>query len=231
MDTSKLINRVNTEIIWPPSSHPNINKLCEISEIFPPKDQVFKAFKLCSINNIKVVILGMDCYKNKNEANGLAFSVNRGIKIPSSLCNIFNQIKEDYPEWEKPDHGDLTNWAKQGILLLNTALTIKIVNGKGITGSHIKIWKAFTEQVIKLINNQCKGVIFVLWGRKAHTYMKYINKKKHYIMISSHPSGLSYTKICKQTNTLPACPAFKGNNHFKMINKILKKQGKVEIKW
>lgn len=224
------MERTDTEVIWPPSCHPDID---ELGEIFPPKNQVFNAFKLCLLNKIKVVVIGQDPYPTKGHANGLAFSVNEGVNIPSSLRNIFNQIQEDYPEWKKPKYGDLTHWAKQGVLLLNTALTIKVINNKGQKNSnpHIKLWKPFTEQTIKLINEQCKGVVFLLWGRKAHSYMKYIDKKKHYIMLSSHPSGLSYTKACKASKLYPACSAFKGNEHFKTTNEILKKQGKEEIKW
>ena len=185
------------------------------SKFYPDKSNIFKIFHLCPLNDIKVVILGMDPYYN-GIANGIAFSVDKNTKIPGSLRNIFKEIKNVYPEFKKTD-GDLTNWVKQGVFLYNTALTVEHMK----PGSHIKLWEQFTQNVIETIQ-QRDNIIFCLWGKYAEKYETMITNKTCKILKSSHPSGLS----CYKTNR-----PFIGSNVFLNINILLKEMNKDEIKW
>lgn len=173
--------------------------------VFPPKDQVFNCFNLTPFDNVKVVIIGQDPYHGDNEANGLSFSTNNS-KLPPSLKNIFKELKEDLGV-EKKD-GNLDVWAKQGVLLLNTCLTVR----KNTPLSHSGLgWEIFTDSVIKLLSNEKEKIIFVLWGNNAIKKEILIDSKKHIIIRSSHPSPFSARK------------SFFGSKCFSFINKNLDK--------
>lgn len=183
---------------------------------YPPKELIFNAFYQCSFKDVKVVIIGQDPYHGNGQANGLAFSVAPQVKIPPSLVNIFKEIKQDIPETYLSS-GDLTNWAKQGILLLNDTLTV--VEGKA--GSHYKQdWKKFTNAVIKQINDQKTGVVFLLWGGFAHKKGKIINQEKHLVLTTGHPSPLSANQ-----------GKWFGNAHFSKTNDYLISKGFSPIDW
>lgn len=179
--------------------------------IYPPEAMTSRAFKLCSFDDLKVVILGQDPYHEPDQANGLAFSVNKGIRIPPSLINIYKEIGCE----GRPD-GDLTHWAEQGVLLLNATLTVR----RGEAGSHQnKGWERFTDAVIKCIAEQKHGVVFMLWGAYAQRKAEFIDGTKHLLLKSPHPSPLS------------AHRGFIGNNHFNLCNEYLTKTGRSPIKW
>lgn len=194
----------------------NIKKQLEKTNkiIYPKKENIFRALKLTDYNDVKVVILGQDPYHGENEANGLCFSVNKDVKIPPSLRNIFKELKEDLNI--ERINTDLSDWAMQGILLLNTILTVE----KDKPFSHKNLgWNYFTDNIINKINQKKESVIFVLWGNAAREKKKLITNKNHIIIESAHPSPLSYTR------------GFKNSKPFSKINKILKEQNKKEIKW
>ncbi|MFW6026336.1 MAG: uracil-DNA glycosylase [Candidatus Woesearchaeota archaeon] len=183
--------------------------------IYPPKDELFKAFELTPFEEVKVVIIGQDPYYKKGQANGLAFSVNQHCEVPKSLKNIYKEIKSNNPNFNKQT-GDLKGWAKQGVLMINTVLTVE----DGKPNSHQdKGWEIFTKNVIKLINDKKENVIFILWGKNSKDFEKYLNTEKHYILKSSHPSPLA------------AYRSFFGSKHFKRINEILKTKNKKQIDW
>lgn len=178
---------------------------------YPTKENIFKAFG-CDLNEIKVVILGQDPYHD-GSANGLAFSTNSG-KFPASLRNIANELKNEYSK-DCLLSSDLTHWAEQGVLLLNTALTVR----EHEPNSHSKIgWSLFTDNVVKYINNIEQPIVFMLWGRKAQEKKVLLNNSKHIILESGHPSPLSVKK-------------FYGNNHFLKANEFLSSNGLKEIDW
>lgn len=183
--------------------------------IFPKKKDILNAFFLTEYSRTRVVILGQDPYHEYGQAHGLAFSVNYGIKTPPSLKNIFKEINSDIG-CKIPNNGNLEKWARQGVLLLNTTLTVR----EGLANSHSKIgWQIFTDNVIKILNEKNEPVIFVLWGNNAREKEKFIDKKKHYILKSVHPSPLSVNR------------GFFGCKHFSEINKILKNNNFKEIDW
>ncbi len=184
--------------------------------IYPKKNKIFEAFKITKFENIKVVILGQDPYCNKDQSHGLAFSLLPNIKITTSIKNIYNEIKNEYPKFNIPKNGYLLNWAKQGIFLLNSILTVehkKILSHKNIG------WEIFTNNIIKYINKYNKNIIFLLWGQYAKKKKILINKNKHLILTSSHPSNLSFKK------------GFWKCLHFKKTNFYLKKHNKKPIIW
>jgi len=189
--------------------------------IFPEQSQVLSAFEYADLTDIKVVILGQDPYHgtgndHQSQAHGLAFSVNHGIKIPPSLRNIYKELSTDIMEFDIPEHGYLADWAKQGVLLLNTVLTVK----QGQAHSHAKLgWEDFTSKVIEQINQQSAGCVFILWGAHAQKKGKNIDKNKHFILNGPHPSPLS------------AYRGFFGCNHFSRTNQWLKGKGQKEINW
>jgi uracil-DNA glycosylase len=164
-----------------------------LADIYPPPSQVMEAFNLCPISNLKVVIIGQDPYHQPKQAHGLAFSVNPGIKIPPSLRNIFLEIQQNYQlSPNLPSSGDLSYLASQGVLLLNTTLTVR----QSKPNSHVKIWKGFTQKIIDYITSNHKDIIFMLWGNNAKALLKkvpdsLIKKNNHYILSSVHPSPLS----------------------------------------
>ncbi len=154
--------------------------------IYPPYEQIFNAFNLTSFEDTKVVILGQDPYINENQANGLAFSVNKTEKIPPSLKNVFKEIKSDVGL--DLEHGDLTNWAKDGVLLLNAILTVENKKSK----SHAKKgWETFTDTVIKKLNEKQNPIVFLLWGNDAKKKAKLITNKNHLVLVAPHPSPLA----------------------------------------
>ncbi len=183
--------------------------------IFPPQNLILNAFELTDFNQIKVVIIGQDPYHGLGEANGLAFSVNPGVKIPPSLKNIFKEIETEF-ECEPLETGDLSSWAKQGVFLLNTILSVE----KDKPLSHQGIgWQAFTSFCVAKISENHEKVIFLLWGNNAIQMSQFIDETKHVVLSSVHPSPLAAHK------------GFFGNNHFKKANKILKKMCKEPIDW
>lgn len=176
---------------------------------YPSNDNIFNAFKLCKFPDLKVVILGQDPYHNFGEANGLAFSVQQGIKIPSSLRNIFKELQSDLG-CSIPLHGNLTKWAKQGVLLLNATLTVRENN----PNSHQNIgWEMFTDHVIDYLNSYPDPLVYILWGNNARKKKKMIDEK-HFIIESYHPSGLSASR-----GFFGSKPFSKANNYLSMLNK------------
>ena len=184
------------------------------SVILPPSDQIFDALYKTSLHDTKVVIIGQDPYHNKGQANGLSFSVNPGIKIPPSLINIFKELRDDLG-CEMPNDGDLLNWAKQGVLLLNSILSVEA----GKPGSHAnKGWEIFTDCLIEELNKKT-NLVFILWGNYALKKGTRIDGNKHLILRSPHPSPLSSHK------------GFFGCKHFSKTNNYLTKKGKIPIYW
>jgi uracil-DNA glycosylase len=184
--------------------------------ILPKQPLIFNAFKLCPLNKLKVVILGQDpYYANLDEAMGLSFSTPKGVTIPPSLKNIFKELESDILGYRRPDHGDLTCWAEQGVLLLNTALTVR----HGKAGAHMEIWKAFTDRIIELISQKTKNVVFLLWGLPAQKKGNLIDGKKHNVLTCAHPSPLSAAK------------GWFGCKHFSKTNEMLIAWKLSEIKW
>lgn len=183
--------------------------------IYPKMENIFSALKLTSYKDCKVLILGQDPYHGPNQAHGLAFSVNIGIKTPPSLQNMYKELRDELGLYV-PNNGYLVPWAEQGILLLNTALTVRA----GAANSHSKVgWEIFTDSIIKYLNEREDPVIFVLWGGNARKKKAFINTDRHYILEAAHPSPLS------------AHNGFFGCGHFKKINEILSSLGKKEINW
>lgn len=182
--------------------------------IYPKKEDLFKALKMTSYKDTKILILGQDPYHGEGEANGLCFSVDNNIKNPPSLQNIFKELQSDLNVIRT--ESDLTDWAKQGILLINTVLTVE----KDKPFSHKnRGWETFTDEIIKKLNERKDPVIFVLWGNAARSKKLYITNKTHYIIESAHPSPLSYSR------------GFKDSKPFSKVNNILKSANKSEIKW
>lgn len=183
--------------------------------IYPKGDDIFNAFNLTPFDEVKVVIIGQDPYHGKGQAHGLSFSVPEGIATPPSLKNIYKELKDDLGI-EYPGHGNLTHWAKQGVLLLNATLTVR----EKTAGSHQgKGWEQFTDACIKAISNKKEGVIFLLWGNYAKRKGEIIDKTKHTVLVAAHPSPFS------------AHNGFLGCKHFSKANETLKKINKEPIKW
>ena len=182
--------------------------------IFPPANRVFYAFRETSYKDTRVVILGQDPYHGVGEANGLCFSVNRGIKMPPSLKNIYKELYSDLGI-ERTDT-DLSDWAKSGVLLLNSVLTVE----RDKPASHKFVgWEEFTDNVIKRLNEKEEPVVFILWGNFAKGKMKYITNSKHLVISSSHPSPFSVNQ------------GFLGSKPFSRTNEFLRKNGLKEIEW
>ena len=183
---------------------------------FPPKDLIFEAFNSCRFQDLKVVIIGQDPYHGEGEANGLCFSVNDTIKIPPSLKNIFSEINSQFDSVFFPSSGNLERWSKQGILLLNSSLTVR----KDLPNSHKHLkWNLFTDAVIKKISNDKQNVVFMLWGNFAQKKALLIDNSKHLVLQCGHPS---FAGVHKKW--------FK-NNHFLQTNSFLKSINKKEIDW
>lgn len=184
-------------------------------KVYPPAKLIFNAFDQCPFEKLKVVILGQDPYHGPGQAHGLCFSVNDGIDFPPSLRNIFKELQNDVGK-EIPQSGNLTGWAKQGVLLLNATLTVRANQA----GSHQnKGWEQFTDAVIQKINDEKKHVVFILWGNYAISKTRFINQDKHLVLSSVHPSPLSASR------------GFFGNHHFSLTNEFLVKNGLESVQW
>ena len=193
-----------------------IDKRYETTRVFPEKTNIFKAFSLTKLDNLKVVILGQDPYHGYGQAQGLAFSKPSNIKNPPSMQNILQEIASDLQRPSVCLDGDLTTWAEQGVLLLNTVLTVE----EAKAGSHQKLgWEIFTDNIIKYISQNCSDIVFLLWGSPAIKKSNLIDANKHHILTSVHPSPLS------------AYRGFLGCKHFSKTNQILKNLNKEEINW
>lgn len=191
-----------------------VNKEYRTKTIYPKYENIFNAFKLTPYNQIKVVIIGQDPYHGENEAHGLSFSVLEGIQKPPSLNNIFKELYSDLGIIKKSS--DLTSWAKEGVMLLNSILTVE----KDKPLSHKDLgWTTFTDNVIKKLNDRKEPIIFVLWGNFARSKKELITNKQHFIIESAHPSPLSASR------------GFLGSKPFSKVNNILKKLNKKEISW
>lgn len=183
--------------------------------IYPPKEYLFNALKLTSFKDTKVVIVGQDPYHGEHQAHGLSFSVQKGVKLPPSLQNIFKELESDLGIKPSLD-GDLTNWAKQGVLLLNAVLTVE----KDKAASHRNLgWELFTDYIIKTLNKKDEPVVFILWGNFAKEKAKLINNPKHYVIMSPHPSPFS------------AYNGFFGSKPFSKTNEFLLKNNLKPIDW
>lgn len=187
----------------------------ENHRVYPPREDVFNALRACSYEDTKVVILGQDPYHQEGQAHGLCFSVNRGVKIPPSLVNIYKELKADIG-MEIPEHGCLSSWASQGVLLLNTVLTVR----DSMPNSHKgKGWEVFTDAVIRKLNQRERPMVFILWGANAKAKEALITENRHLILTGSHPSPLS------------AHTGFFGGAYFSRANRFLELENQEPINW
>jgi uracil-DNA glycosylase len=188
----------------------------EAFEVYPAEPDTFQALQLTPFRNVNVLLLGQDPYPGPNQAHGLCFSVKPGVAKPASLRNIFIELENDIAGFRIPNNGYLASWAKQGILMLNTVLTVR----KRQIGSHRgKGWEIFTDKIIERVNNKTGPVVFVLWGRDAQSKIELIDTSRHVILKAAHPSPNSADR------------GFFGKRPFSAINRALKKAGKPEINW
>ncbi|OIN07895.1 uracil-DNA glycosylase [Oceanisphaera psychrotolerans] len=184
--------------------------------IYPPRPDVFHALQYTEPGNVKVVMLGQDPYHGPDQAHGLCFSVRPGVRVPPSLRNIYKELATDIEGFEAPEHGYLESWARQGVLMLNTVLTVEA----GKAHSHAKLgWETFTDKVIQAVNDQAEGVVFLLWGSHAQKKGAMIDRQRHHVLTAAHPSPLS------------AYRGFFGCRHFSRTNTLLQQQGKAPIDW
>lgn len=184
---------------------------------FPPKELIFAAFDHCLFDDLKVVIIGQDPYHGINEANGLSFSVNDNIRIPPSLRNIFRELNDDFGTVFLPTSGNLKHWAKQGVLLLNASLSVRMDSPN--SHKHLK-WNTFTDAVIQKISDEKEQVVFLLWGSFAQKKGSKIDRTKHLVLESGHPSPMSANQ-----------GKWFGNKHFSKTNLYLEEKGKIPIEW
>ena len=192
-----------------------VKKEYQQQTVYPPGKQIFHAFDACTFDHSKVVIIGQDPYHGPGQANGLCFSVNDGVRMPPSLVNIFKEIKVDLGK-PIPASGNLDRWANQGVLLLNATLTVRASS----PGSHQnKGWELFTDAVIRKISDEKENVVFLLWGAYAQKKGEIIDRTRHCVMMSAHPSPFSADR------------GFFGCRHFSKTNEYLKGKGLVEIDW
>lgn len=185
------------------------------STVYPPKEKLFACFKVCNMEDVKVVILGQDPYHQKGQAMGLSFSVPKGIKIPPSLENIYKELGDDL-QLPKPSHGDLTAWAKQGVLLMNTVLSVEDSNANCHKG---KGWELFTDRIMMELNAYEKPLVFILWGKPAQEKARLITNPQHLLLKSVHPSPLS------------AYRGFFGSKPFSQANAFLARNNRDIIDW
>ncbi len=184
--------------------------------VYPPQDQVFSAFDMTPFESVRVVILGQDPYHGANQAHGLAFSVLPGVKIPPSLRNMYKELAQDVEGFEIPSHGYLDSWASQGVLMLNTVLTVEEAKAH----SHAKCgWETFTDAIIAELNQRSEPIIFLLWGAHAQKKGQAIDVDKHHVLIAPHPSPLSARR------------GFFGCQHFSITNKLLSSIDQQPIDW
>lgn len=208
------------------SPHLDIEKLQQLSSfleseryagkiIYPKQEDIFNALNFTPLEQVKAVILGQDPYHGAGQAHGLSFSVLESIKIPPSLRNIYKELAEDI-DFDIPTHGNLQKWAEQGVLLLNSVLTVEASKAN----SHRKKgWEDFTDAVIRVVNDECKNIVFLLWGSPAQKKTKFVDRKKHLVLEAPHPSPLS------------AYRGFFGCKHFSKANEYLEKNGRNTIDW
>ena len=192
-----------------------VNEEYRTHQIFPPADDIFNAFALTPLHEVKVVILGQDPYHGEGQAHGLCFSVKPDVEIPPSLVNIYKELQDDCG-CEIPNNGYLTKWAKQGVLLLNTVLTVRAHQANSHRGIG---WEEFTDAAIRVLNEQDRPMVFILWGRPAQMKKSMLTNPNHLIIESPHPSPLS------------AYRGFFGSRPFSRTNKYLKEHGLKEIDW
>jgi len=184
--------------------------------VYPPPKYIFRAFDLTPFDEVRVVILGQDPYHGPRQANGLCFAVEEGVLLPPSLQNIFKEIEAEFGEKLKSRSGDLSRWAKQGVLLLNATLTVR----SALAGSHQKKgWEQFTDAAIQALSEEREGLVFILWGNYARQKGAHIDRSKHCVLESPHPSPFS------------AYNGFFGNGHFKKTNEYLEARSKEPIVW
>lgn len=188
----------------------------EQSTVYPPPEDVFNAFKATEFGRVKVVILGQDPYHGKDQAHGLAFSVRHGVAVPPSLNNIYKELADDIQGFAIPHHGCLQYWAQQGVLLLNTVLTVR----EGEAHSHAQFgWERFTDEVVSVLNERREHLVFMLWGSHAQKKGGAIDRSRHLVLTAPHPSPLS------------AYRGFFGCRHFSSANEYLRRHGMEEIDW
>lgn len=192
-----------------------VNKEYQTRQIFPAADDIFNAFHLTPLKNVKVVILGQDPYHNIGQAHGLSFSVKPGVEIPPSLVNIYQELQDDLGCYI-PDNGYLVKWAEQGVLLLNTVLTVRAHQANSHRGIG---WEEFTNAVIEILDRQDRPIVFLLWGRPAQNKMSMLHNPNHLILTAPHPSPLS------------AFRGFFGCRHFSQANQFLEQHGLTPIDW
>ena len=192
-----------------------VNQEYASHQIFPPADDIFNAFHYTPYKDVKVVILGQDPYHNVGQAHGLCFSVKKGVKVPPSLVNIYQELQEDLG-CTIPSHGCLTKWAKQGVLMLNTVLTVRAHEANSHKGIG---WEEFTDAAIRALNEKEEPLVFILWGSPAQRKKKMLNNPKHLILEAPHPSPLS------------AYRGFFGSKPFSKTNRFLEEHGKEPIDW
>ena len=186
------------------------------NKVYPKGANIFNAFNTTPFDKVEVVLLGQDPYHGENQAHGLSFSVQKGVIVPPSLRNIYKELITDIPGFVTPNHGDLTAWAQQGVLLLNASLTVRAA----MPGSHQKKgWETFTDTVIKTISEKKEGIVFILWGAFAQAKAELIDTSKHHIIKSPHPSPFSADR------------GFFGSKPFSKTNAILLKEDKKPIDW
>ncbi|MDU8925234.1 uracil-DNA glycosylase [Pasteurellaceae bacterium LIM206] len=184
--------------------------------VYPPQNEIFSAFKLTEFAQVKVVILGQDPYHGPNQAHGLAFSVKPGITPPPSLLNMYKELSDEYADFQVPEHGYLVPWAAQGVLLLNTVLTVE----RGMAHSHASLgWETFTDRVIAALNEHRDHLVFLLWGSHAQRKGQFIDRQRHCVLTAPHPSPLS------------AHRGFFGCGHFIRANEYLVAHGIEPINW
>lgn len=210
---SQLIERESAKEYWA-KLHDFVDAERSRMAVYPPPDEVFAALDLTPYDEVKAVILGQDPYHGPNEANGLCFSVGDGIKTPPSLRNIFKELEADLGH-PSPGHGSLEHWARQGVLLLNTSLTVR-ANDAGSHAGHG--WERFTDEVLRMVNAKEEPVVFILWGGHARRKSKLI-AKHHHVIESAHPSPLA------------AWRGFHGSRPFSRTNEFLRKKGREPIDW
>lgn len=192
-----------------------VKKEYATTKIYPEGKNIFRAFELCPFDEVKVVILGQDPYHGAGQANGLCFSVNDGVALPPSLQNIYKEIEDDL-QISMPKKGNLDNWSRQGVMLLNATLTVRA----NTAGSHQKKgWEEFTDAVVKAISDQKEHIVFLLWGKYAQEKGNIIDRKKHFVLSAAHPSPFS------------AHSGFFGSKHFSKTNNYLQGHGKEPIVW
>ena len=193
-----------------------VRRAYQTTTVYPPGSKIFEAFNRTPFDKVKVVILGQDPYHGPNQAHGLCFSVQDGIQPPPSLINIYKELQKEYGVPVNMPNGNLTRWADQGVLLLNATLTVEA----GKAGSHqSKGWETFTDAAIKALSDRREGLVFMLWGSYAQQKGRVIDRRKHLVLESSHPSPLSVYR------------GFDGCGHFKKANQYLQSRGQEPIDW